>query len=80
MRKVDSISHRSFFRSCPVTPDPFRDDDALPDAQVIICVVNGLDTLLLAKPISQRTATQKWFIWEDGPNPEMAKCDVPLIK
>ena len=46
--QVESISRHVFCWSCLVTPDLFGDDEALPDAEMIICVVNHVDTLPFA--------------------------------
>ena len=51
MSQVKSISCRVFCWSCPVMQDPFRDDEASSNAQVIICIVNCVDTPLFARPI-----------------------------
>ena len=53
--------------------DPFRDDEELPDAQVIICVVDCIDTLLSAEAMRQRTTTQQRLIQGDESTSDMAK-------
>ena len=52
--QVKSIFHYVFCWSCLIMPDPFRDDEASPDPQVIVCFVNHVDTSLFVKPIGQR--------------------------
>ena len=76
--QVESISHRSFSRSCLFMHNPFRDDKALPDPEVI-CVVDRIDTPLFMKPIRQRATTQQWLIQEDELNTNVAKFNAPFI-
>ena len=54
----ESVSQHVFCHSCPVTPDPFGNRGPMPEAQVIVFVVDCVDTLLFAKPIRQRATTQ----------------------
>ena len=60
-------------------PDPCRDDEALTDAQLLICVVNHVDTLLFMKPIGQRAEIQQQLIWEDELNTGIVKFDMLVI-
>ena len=60
-------------------PNPFRDDEASPYAQIIICVVDCVDTLLFMKPIMQRVTAQQWLIREDESNTDMVKFNAPFI-
>ena len=60
-------------------PDPFGDDEASPDAQVIGCIVNHIDTPLFVKPIGQRATTQQWLIQGDEPIVNLEKFDTPII-
>ena len=60
-------------------PYPFRDDEASPDAKVIICAVDRIDTPLFSKPIRQGTATQQWPIQGGELNMDVAKFDMPFI-
>ena len=60
-------------------PDTFRDDEALSDAQIIICIVDHVDTLLFVKPIRQRTTTKQLLIHGDELNVNVAKFNVPFI-
>ena len=80
MSQVDSISCRSFCQSLPIIPKPVRDDEALPDAQVIILIIDCISTSLFAKPIRQRTATQQRLIRKDEPNTDIVKFDATSIK
>ena len=43
-------------------PDPFGNKEASPDTQVIICVVDCINTPPFAKPVGQWPATLQWFV------------------
>ena len=59
--------------------DPFTDDEALPDAQVITCVGDCIDIPLSVKPARQRTASQQWLIRENESNVDVVKFDASII-
>ena len=60
-------------------PNPFRNDEALPDAQVIILIIDCVNALLFAKPVRQRNATQQPLIQGHEPNVDMVKFEVPFV-
>ena len=74
-----SVSHCVFCRSLPMMSNSLRDDETLPYAQVIVHVVDRIDTPLFARPIRQRTTTQQRLFRGDESNSEVVKFDAPFI-
>ena len=62
-------------------PDHLRDDEALPDAQAIICVVNDIDTPFFEKSIRQRAAKghNSGSFKEIRTKADVAKFNAPFI-